>query len=342
MLSAVAGIQRVQSFLRKASAALLQQMAAVSRGRASCTGPGITRQSTRTSYRPAFAGLCPPVISTLCLGPLNSWFWNRNAILSGCALRASWPRGCEGCARYERLEPPSVAVFAGSSADANSAYCGEAQNRCRFGAAAMLRAVAGTHRVRMLVREAYAAFLRRVAAVSRGHDLCIGSGITWQSTRTSYRPAFAGLLSAGHFYVMPLFAEHRFVLPRPRAMGAPCTLLASRTTATALASVAKQVPLLAWRPVGRPGTAVGSASVWRQGLPLMLRLNEASFWGSRCTVSSRSGSLKRQQPPVSPWHNMAIDTDVLSAGVRRPTVRRSFLRYASVRWVSGVAAAVRD
>jgi hypothetical protein len=59
----------------------------------------------------------------------------------------------------------------------------------------------------------------------------------------------------------------------------------------------------------------------------------------RCPAAS-GGSLKRVRPVHRPWHNMAIDTDVLSAGFRRPTVRRSFLRYPSAgRQVCGLRVA---
>jgi hypothetical protein len=128
--------------------------------------------------------------------------------LRGRAFCEGWSRESEERARYGRSEPPSVAARAGSLAAANGAPRGEAQNRCPFlehcDAECRRR-----HRADPEVRaEAYAAVLRRVAAVSRRYALCIDPGITWQSTRTSYRPAFAGLLSAGHFYVSPHETVH--------------------------------------------------------------------------------------------------------------------------------------
>jgi hypothetical protein len=233
-------------------------------------------------------------------------------------------------------------ALAGSSAAANSVCRGEAQNRCRFGVAATLSAVASIKGARRFLRQACAAVLRRVAAISRGYALCVGPGITWQSTRTSYRPAFAGLLSAGHFYVMPRSAELL-------VLESQCDLEWLRP-ARKLASRVRRV-----RALRAPRTAVGCSFrgfvgrreqcvLWGSSEPL-------SVWG-RCDAegsrrhppgpdararsvcrfpAASGGSLKRARPLHRLWHNMAIDTDVLSAGFRRPTVRRSFLRYAFVR-----------
>jgi hypothetical protein len=51
-----------------------------------------------------------PVTFTLCLSPLGFWCCSRCARLSRRAVVAGWPRGCEGLARFGRIEPPSVAL----------------------------------------------------------------------------------------------------------------------------------------------------------------------------------------------------------------------------------------
>jgi hypothetical protein len=144
-------------------------------------------------------------------------------------------------------------------------------------------------------------------------------------------------LSAGHFYVMPRSAELL-------VLESQCDLEWLRP-ARKLASRVRRV-----RALRAPRTAVGCSFrgfvgrreqcvLWGSSEPL-------SVWG-RCDAegsrrhppgpdararsvcrfpAASGGSLKRARPLHRLWHNMAIDTDVLSAGFRRPTVRRSFLR----------------